>query len=989
MVKKSSVGMLGRLALAAFLIALAGLPATLRAQSVSIRLGESGSTATLLRTASGGYTWNGQAVSDGSIVTSTNGLRYRLTVSTNPPVAAFLPRLARVTLGTSGIAVTLTQQETGDYRLGGVAVRSGDTVTLSDGSAYRLALAGSAWSATLVSGTLVVSLGQSGESVRLVPLAGGGYSYLGTQVREGRVVTDSSGRRYQLTFRNGTWQANRVSTVPGRPSPPVDPSAPDPSPVLTSDIRDTYVGTQPVLVTGEDGVRRSLLRVGGQEYSVEELFRDGGVTASKTFAERTSERLQTVREQMKLLEDVLGDDPSQLSSSIDLRWRAAQRALDAFFGISRARNILGTLPRRSNGRVNVSQAVGIIDEVLLALSNFSEFHFAVRNGILENAVNLNATDEAFDAVHSTTEFRFGTTSNTRFGAYARQERDGLGRWTNALELVSGTNGFGTFAYSPLDASERADLPGFGEGRYSGRTVAIATADPSTSYTGVFELSVRFNANRVGAFVRDLQTDDGRPWRYLFSNVASIVLPNATLHRRDASFSASGSQVYASVNYPAVAGSPAQQRVRSEIKGQMLGEGVDAGTAAIGTWSLKEGSTRTLIAGAFGVEYEGTATPSRPTIDDNGTVSRTYIGARPDQNGTIAVGGTDSSGRAFSFEVADLFADGFDEVQGDLLMSVAERALERQVELLDVWTSLGLTESQLNVRRRSVWSSANRILYETVFGRNYRARNLLGSSYPTGSRRDTVARDRLVDAAAALGDEGLFEAALDRGGLFAAASPAVANSDRLFDVPEHYLRVDYGSTNYGRFGVWAKRSATSALTGTRITSGAFAYSPVAETTYYSGDPAYPSSGTGYYVGSTVAVETTGNTRPFKGRMDLTVRWGSRVSGATLTATVRDLATVLDDRPLVYNGYAVDALVFQGVRLTGSTLRGTGFDTRSPDVRVRYLDAGRADARWSGSRAIAGKFVGEALDGPLGVIGTWSLSSTRSSSLKGAFAADLAP
>lgn len=974
---------------AAFSLAFACLPTALQAQSVSVRLGEFGGTATLLRADSGGYTWNGRAVSDGSIVTGANGLRYRLTVSRNPPVAAFVPRLARVALGTSGIAVTLTQQESGDYRLGGVAVRSGDTVTLSDGSAYRLALAGSVWSATVVSDALVVGLGQSGESVRLVPLAGGGYSYLGTRVREGRVVTDSSGRRYQFTYRNGTWRANPVSTIPGRPSPPIDPSGPDPSPVLTSDVRDTYVGVQPVLVTGEDGVRRSVLRVGGQEYSLETLFRDGGVTSHQTFAERTSARLQTIREQMELLEDVLGNDRAQLSSSMDLRWRAAQRALNDFFGTSGARNILGTLPRRSNGRVNVSQAVGILDEVLLALSSFSEFHFAVRSGVLANAVDLDETDEAYDAIHSTTEFRFGTTSNTRFGAYARQDRDGLGRWTDDLELVSGSNGFGTFAYSPLDASERADLPGYGEAQYSGRTVAIATADPSTAYTGTFELSVRFNANRVGAIVRDLQTDDGRPWRYAFANVASIVLPNATLNSRDASFSASGSQVYASVNYPAFAGAPAQQRVRSEIRGQMLGEGVDAGTAAIGTWSLKESSTRTLIAGAFGVEYEGTASPNRPAIDDDGLASRTYLGARPDQDGTIAVGGTDSSGRAFSFEVADLFADGFAEIQGELLMSVAERALERQVELLDVWTSLGLTASELNTRRRSIWSSANRTLYETVFGRNYRARYLLGSSYPTGTRRDAVARDRLVDAARALGDEGLFENALDRGGLFAAVSPAVSDSDSLFDVLEHYLRVDYSSTNYGRFGVWAKRSATSALAGTTITSGAFAYSPVAQTTYYSGDPAYPSSGTGYYVGSTVAVETTGNTRPFKGRMDLTVRWGSRVSGATLTATVRDLTTLGDDRPLVYNGHAVDALVFQGVRLTGSTVTGTGFDTRSPDVRVRYLDAGRADSRWSGSRAIAGKFVGETLDGPLGVIGTWSLTSTRSSALRGAFAADLAP
>ena len=619
---------LKRLTISAIFAALVviGSPTTVQAQEVSVPLGQYGGTATLVRTSSGGYTWNGQTVVDGSIVTGSNRLRYVLTVTGSRPTARYLPRLASVPLGTAGGSITLTQRETGDFWWGGAPVQSGLNVTAADGATYRLTFANNEWTANAIATVLRVALGHSGESVALTRLPDGSYSYGGSRLREGRTVRDSAGNLYRFELRNGAWRASLATAGP--PPPPGGTGSPNPSPVLRSDVRDTYVGVRPVLATSAEGVRGSVLRVGGQEYSVYELFRDGGVTLEPTFAEYAAGRIETIRSQVDTLVELLADDPAELADALQLRWTAAQRVLDTFFGRTAARNVFGTLPRRSNTRVDVNAVAARLDDVHAALSDFREFHYAVDRGVLGGVVDLDDTDEAFDAVHSTTALKFDTTLSTRFGVYARQERDSTGRWSDDLELVTGDSGFGTFAYSPLDASERADLPRHGQAEYVGRTVAIAVDDPATSYSGELELNVRFSSNRVGALIRNLQTASGRRWRYSYAEVESIVLPDATLDSRDASFETTSANSRASVNYPAFAGSPPQRLVTSEMKGQVLGEGTEAGSAAIGTWELKASSTRTLIAGAFGVEYQSTSMANRPAISDSGQVSRTYLGARP-------------------------------------------------------------------------------------------------------------------------------------------------------------------------------------------------------------------------------------------------------------------------------------------------------------------------------------------------------------------------
>ena len=985
-----------RIALVAFLASALGLPAMLEAQPVQVQLGEFGGTATLVETESGRYTWNGQPVFDGSTITSDDGERYVLSFSAGKWSAGYLPRLVQVRLGASESAITLRQLENGQYWWNGL-VESGLTFTAANGEVYRLTFADGMWTADFVSQLVSVPLGRSGESVLVSRLQTGGYSYEGRIVRNGLRVTDSSGNVYEFTLRDGSWHAYLVAPV----RPPPGGTGPDPAPVVRSDIRETFVGVKPILTTNEDGVRRSVLKVGDAEYSVRELFSEGGVTRLPTFVEEAAETIQTILLQIELLEQAYEGDRTRFRNAVEVRWEIAEEALEDLFGRTNARDIFGAVPLTRNRAVDTEEVVDILESAVDALSSYVEFYDALDGGVFDGALDLDDSDDAFDAVRSVTKLKFGSTSNTRFGAYLRYEREGDGGWEEDLVLMDGDDGLGTFAYSPLDASERADLPRSGEANYIGRTVAVSGDDDIDAFAGTIELSARFGSGRVSAQITDLRDENGDLWRYGFADVDSIILPGASLDNVDASFEARATTSRnASVTYRSVIGAPRPRALRSEFEGTFLGEGSQAGDAVIGTWSLFEGSSRDpLLAGAFGAEFESIPIADRPTFSDRGESSETYVGTQPRSNGNIRLGGRDEEGDYLEFASSDLFADGYAESVGPTLVSLARTEIERQIDLLDLWLRISSTESERDDWREDVWDSVNKTLYEVVFGKDFRARNPLGAAYPKNSRRDPddrLARRLLVEAAEALGSVRRFEDALETDGVFYEASDAVSDPDIMFEVRDHDVRVEYRHSDYGRLGVWSRTVGTSAADGIEYDrddpSGTFAYSPLDQSTYFTSDPTYPADGVAYYAGPTLAVDDSSDgPRIFEGEIGLTVRWGFDVGDASATSVIQNLRTVDRNRVFTYNGYAVDQIVFSDrLRLTGGNGDGIEFDSTSPTVRIRYVDAFRDDTRWTGYRSHTGKFVGHSVDGPLGVIGTWKLGRSNASvSLNGAYAADLLP
>ncbi len=976
-----------RMRTAALLSAVLLLPALGNAQPVSVQLGDHGGTATLNRSDSGGYTWNGQTVNDGFVVIGGNGLQYVLTVSGERPVARFLQGLVRVALGSGGSAITLKQIETGGFSWGGEPVTSGYVVTAAEGTVYTLVRSGGRWQAQPSSQRISVRLGRSGESVSIFRSRDGSYSYLGRPLRAGLRARDSAGISYRFALRNGAWHLDPVSV--GTPDPGNRGTTPAPIDSLAYDRRGAYVGMKPTLTVASGTNGDTSIRIGGVDFPLTELARDGGVNRSTTFAQHAADVIATVRENLDTFRSLYEDDASGLRDIMQSRWRAARQALADLVGDSTANRVLGyTLPMRGT-RVNVRTADGRLEDAQLALSSIRDFRSAVDGGIFDGgAIDLADVDDAFDAVRSATILGFGTTPNTRFGAYMRLKR--ANRWDDDLKLLNRTEGLDTFAYSPLDASYRPALPSFGQATFVGRTVAVQPDEPSESYAGTVELNVLLNSNRVGVTIRDLVSDSGTSWRFGLWRPESIVLPAARLNRSVGSFDSVAASSYAVVNYPFAAGGPRPRRLRGELEGRFVGEGAQPGGAAIGTWEISESSTRPILAGAFGAEYDRSPDRRVPAVDDSGTASRTHLEVAPDSDGAIRVGGSDPHGEDFEFDVSELYSSGFAARQGTPLVDLAKEEIENQIRILDFWTDLSSSDSTLQPRRTKIWSDSNAAL-RRVFGSAYPARTLLGT-YPSGPRRDNEARRILREAADALESRATLQDSLATDGIFSTARRLVSDVDDLFDIRLYSMRVDFGHTNYGRFGVWAKTVGRSARAGAESDgASSFAYSPLRQTTYFSGDLSYPSGGVGYYEGDTLAVEQSPLARVFTGRIGLTVQWGARLSSARVNSVIRDLRTIDSEDPLVYRNAAVDEIIFRGVPVTSSNPRaGIGFSSSNPEVRVRYFNFGRSDARWSGSRTFTGKFVGESIDGPLGVIGTWSLGpSYATSSLKGSFSADWTP
>ena len=246
----------------------------------------------------------------------------------------------------------------------------------------------------------------------------------------------------------------------------------------------------------------------------------------------------------------------------------------------------------------------------------------------------------------------------------------------------------------------------------------------------------------------------------------------------------------------------------------------------------------------------------------------------------------------------------------------------------------------------------------------------------------------------------------------------------------------GSTSYTRFGVWRRQSTQNAVrTGGVRTNhggpGTFAYSPLDPTN--AGTPANPGfspGGSASYTGETVALQ---NTTWLTGTVRVDVSWspGAVVAGppaafadsvGTMSLTISGLASAAGD-PLTYGGQPkgnaatlattpeatgnagteIADIVMGGLAITvGATgaanagqliVVGDGLDedgadtTTAADIvgyselapgnaRLRYTALGETDTLTSpptDGSGVKALFVGQGVDGPLGVIGTYTIAT----------------
>ena len=183
------------------------------------------------------------------------------------------------------------------------------------------------------------------------------------------------------------------------------------------------------------------------------------------------------------------------------------------------------------------------------------------------------------------------------------------------------------------------------------------------------------------------------------------------------------------------------------------------------------------------------------------------------------------------------------------------------------------------------------------------------------------------------------------------------------------------------------TAEGAVPGNTVAHRTFGYSPlVLETTTL--------SLVADYAGETLSVDdNTGNL--YSGTFEPTVNWGDDNGEDNITARIVDLKGVYGSARdwFQHESQDVGTIFLSGIDIDGSaTAELSDADATAPSVRFGYRASGARDGALAGSATISGKFVGNGhSEGPLGVLGTWSIAETAANGLdfKGSFGAGLNP
>ncbi len=112
-------------------------------------LGDSGDSIELERAEDGTYLLDGRSVRSGMTVIADNGSKYMLTLDDHGNwTATYMSVLVTVSLGSTGDSVTLVRAEDETWWIGNRAVADGSTVRADNGNIYILMLEGDEWSST-------------------------------------------------------------------------------------------------------------------------------------------------------------------------------------------------------------------------------------------------------------------------------------------------------------------------------------------------------------------------------------------------------------------------------------------------------------------------------------------------------------------------------------------------------------------------------------------------------------------------------------------------------------------------------------------------------------------------------------------------------------------------------------------------------------------------------------------------------------------------
>ena len=992
--------------------------ATHKGLEAIVVLGASGGRMTLVRAEDGTYYRDGAVFESGTVVTLANSVQYTVALGSDGAwMASFVPREDSIALGTNG-RLTLTQAENGTWSTGDMRVDNGGTVKTDNGVTYRLAFVNGFWSATFepeqkeIEGTGLIAM--SREDRR------GYWVETSTLPESGVGDVTVGGATYHVWMDGGQLRGIRFDKAPHG----TDAADANFQVGLASGVAELSADDEGT-VANETG---TALKVGGSEFPLAELLRSGAVRVSgENLVGMARAEVASARAGLEALIQALDDDTALLTELLNGRWDRAQSAIDGIFGSDNV-NL-----RREHDSDAVAAA---FDALIAALSSEAVFKAATAGkggGVFEGA-GLSATEAArtFRAVQSQAMAVLGVLGETRYGALWSKSRES-GNAVDDVGFDDEDAELGAFAYSTTASPAWTRLVATtGTARYEGATLAVS--GDGTFYEGDIELAVYFGTRKLNAVISNLTDAQGKPWSYQYGNVGSIILPDAQLKSNaDWSFQVRSTD-RARISYPG--GFVRPTTVQSTFDGHLVGTGPNAGSQAVGVWSVGDQSSQAgYLAGGFGAQRVGDREDPKPPTDQGAGTGTTVVREGTEiLNGILTLRGTRYGPNLGTPGIPD------DEIQlldgGSRIEEVHQVGLEdlflrqgaerlyssmKQVDLareqigglreqLTAW--IGIDEVTEFGNRQRIWDSIYRVIQSRLFGIE------LSSTYPaTGGRaRDSAALETIDEMLEALASRDAFAGALESGGVFTDADGNAFRGTAVDDIwnrAEARIGLWLDSTDYTRFGAWRKQTSPNASADyvNRVENdengpNSFAYSPLAQTVYRSDRVAnYPGGVTATYTGKTVAVQ--GPTF-YTGSVEVVAEWhlawqgaGNRQAG-TLAAVLSDLRTDQGD-PLTFTvtdsgasrEQAVKSLILSQAAIRIDSAGRVYFSgDGSSAARLRFVDVADSDVGVD-SATIDGKFVGQGVDGPLAVIGIWTARDDGDTMLGtghtvyGAFGAELGP
>ena len=1031
-------------------------------QRVVVVLGESGASVTLTRNDAGMYfiaSYSGvRSISigpDGSPqgAVTEDGSRYNLAMNEDGAWVATLEGSSAssstvVPLGTSGETVVIVRGDDGQYRIGSSPIRDGETRQAGNGNTYRLTLGtDSVWRAEYVADSQAVALGSSGTRVTLTKAEDGTWSDdRGMRVVSGGTLRAGE-REYVVTLANGVWSVEfRGKETPIAGTDLVATSTEDGSGFVVGGValgptgagsvtvdgasyhiwsvggalhgaryqaagidRETYywtgdLGSDAVLTVDDPETvaneTRTGLTIADDAYSLGDLLKTArSSTSGGTFVDEAREELEGLGARVKVLRGVL--DAAALAPNLAAAWVDIQGAIDSVFGPGKVS--LGSVPAEDRIEAEIA-------DLVLALSSLEEFENATQVGGVFDGVltgSGRAAGEVFGAIKSESTLSFGVTGSTSYGALSKRERaDALTELlyahdANPRDAAPMTGELGAFAYSTMPETPRTRHAGVsGNAYYEGATAAVS--GDGKHYSGDIEVRVRFATNEVDGLIKNL-TEDGRPWSSIYGDVEHILLPTATL-AGDGQFSTPPA-AKAVISFESRVAITRPETVDGTFRGRLLGEGAEAGSETVGTWSVgsvgSSGHSERLWAG-FGAALAQPEQNPGPPIDGGQSSGAALTGPATDiGSGTLTTTATrygfssggsygalagSQSRRTYEIDLGALYSG-----RGQRYSLDGARHAEEARDLIakargDLQALLQVDGTEANQAQR--WEDVKSAVRTRLFGM---VPERLDTIYAPGRGQrflddiDSVlaALESQAQLAAALkaGDGGIFT---DRAGMPAVPDPAAD----IWNERESEVAAWLESTDYTRFGVWrvrTKQNATSATGWQDRESEAFAYSQLSPTPVPNEDvPHYAPGGLATYIGRTVAWV---GPVIYRGAVEVGVRWNAAGTGVggqlTMAITgLEDAATgdrltydadgagpnsPIDVHSLAFGGVAIlqDAasnLVFEGTAFPGTPGMGLTVAEEGPATPRQALDA---------FAELIGSFVGRTEDGPRGVIGRWSV------------------